>query len=62
MVDATNISQHHAIEGQTLRGRGRLIDYSNLVKLPHTVFALPFCLVGATMASYLYPVRLADVV
>lgn len=40
------------LEGQTLRGRGRLIEYSNLVKLPHTIFALPFCLVGAILASY----------
>jgi 4-hydroxybenzoate polyprenyltransferase len=48
------------MEGQTLRGRGRLVDYSNLVKLPHTVFALPFALVGATMASYREPVRLVD--
>lgn len=52
----------HALEGQTLRGSGRLVDYSNLVKLPHTVFALPFALVGATLASYRYPVRLADIV
>ncbi|MDP9348254.1 MAG: putative 4-hydroxybenzoate polyprenyltransferase, partial [Gemmatimonadota bacterium] len=47
-------------EGQTLRGRGRLVDYSNLVKLPHTVFALPFALVGATLASYEHPVRPMD--
>ncbi|CAN5651199.1 UbiA-like polyprenyltransferase [soil metagenome] len=50
----------HVMEGQTLRGRGRLVDYANLVKLPHTVFALPFALVGATLASYRYPVRVAD--
>jgi 4-hydroxybenzoate polyprenyltransferase len=50
----------HLMEGQTLRGRGRWIDYSNLVKLPHTVFALPFALVGATMASYHAPVRSLD--
>lgn len=48
-------------EGQTLRGAGRLVDYSNLVKLPHTVFALPFALVGATLASYHFAVRWADV-
>ena len=47
-------------EGQTIRGRGRLVDYSNLVKLPHTVFALPFALVGATLASYRYPLLLID--
>lgn len=49
------------MEGQHVRGRGRLVDYSNLVKLPHTVFALPFALVGATLASYRYPVRPVDV-
>ena len=47
-------------EGQHIRGRGRLVDYSNLVKLPHTVFALPFALVGATLASYRFPVRWTD--
>lgn len=50
----------HVMEGQTLRGRGRWIDYSNLVKLPHTVFALPFALVGAILASYRFPVRGVD--
>lgn len=48
------------VEGQTLRGSGRLVDYSNLVKLPHTVFALPFALVGATLASYRAPLRAVD--
>ena len=52
----------HTLEGQSIRGRGRLVDYSNLVKLPHTVFALPFALVGATLASYRYPVRPIDLV
>ncbi len=47
-------------ESQTLGGRGRLVDYANLVKLPHTVFALPFALVGATLASYRLPVRATD--
>jgi len=48
-------------EGQTIRGRGRLVDYSNLVKLPHTVFALPFALVGATLASYGHAVTTTEV-
>lgn len=48
-------------EGQHVRGRGRLADYANLVKLPHTVFALPFALVGATLASYRFAVRASDV-
>jgi 4-hydroxybenzoate polyprenyltransferase len=50
----------HTMEGQTLRGRGRLVDYSNLVKLPHTVFALPFAGVGATLASYRFQLRPLD--
>jgi 4-hydroxybenzoate polyprenyltransferase len=45
-----------AREGQTLGGESLLIRYFNLVKLPHTVFALPFALVGATLASYGSPV------
>jgi 4-hydroxybenzoate polyprenyltransferase len=49
------------LEGQTLRGSGRLVDYSNLVKLPHTVFALPFAVVGAVLASYAHPVTVADI-
>lgn len=43
-------------EGQTIAGRSRLVRYANFVKLPHTVFALPFALVGVTLASYRAPV------
>ncbi|MGQ0712257.1 MAG: UbiA-like polyprenyltransferase [Gemmatimonadaceae bacterium] len=39
-------------EGQTFAGRARLVRYANLVKLPHTLFALPFALVGVVLASY----------
>ncbi|HKP74465.1 MAG TPA: UbiA-like polyprenyltransferase [Longimicrobiaceae bacterium] len=49
------------LEGQHIAGRGRLADYSNLVKLPHTVFAMPFALVGATLASYRYPVTVTEI-
>ncbi|HEX8672756.1 MAG TPA: UbiA-like polyprenyltransferase [Longimicrobium sp.] len=49
------------MEGQHIRGRGKVADLSNLVKLPHTIFALPFALVGATLASYEHSVRVADV-
>ena len=48
-------------EGQTFAGPSRLIAYVNLVKLPHTVFALPFALVGLVLASYRHRLRLADV-
>src|SRR5688572_12399224 len=40
----------------------RLSTYSSFVKLPHTVFALPFALVGATLASYGAKVEPLDVV
>ncbi|MGQ0646652.1 MAG: UbiA-like polyprenyltransferase [Gemmatimonadaceae bacterium] len=48
-------------EGQTFDGRSRLLRWANFVKLPHTVFALPFAFVGATLASYRAPVTLAMV-
>jgi 4-hydroxybenzoate polyprenyltransferase len=56
------MAHERMMEGQMVGGRGRLVDYSNLVKLPHTVFALPFALVGATLASYRFPVEAIDVV
>ena len=39
-------------EGQTFAGASRLATYASFVKLPHTVFALPFALVGVVIASY----------
>ena len=49
-------------EGQTLRGTGVLLRHANLVRLPHTVFALPFALVGAVLASHVSPITAGDVV
>jgi 4-hydroxybenzoate polyprenyltransferase len=49
-------------EGQTFRGRGVLLRHANLVRLPHTVFALPFALVGAVLASYVAPITAGDVI
>jgi len=43
-------------EGQTLAGESLLVRYVNLVKLPHTVFALPFALLGVVAASWVHPV------
>jgi len=37
-------------------GGSLLVRYANLVKLPHTVFALPFALLGAVYASWVAPV------
>jgi 4-hydroxybenzoate polyprenyltransferase len=48
-------------EGQTFHGASGLVRYVNLVKLPHTVFALPFALVGVTLASYVAPVTLSKI-
>ena len=39
-------------EPQTFAGPSRLARYASFVKLPHTVFALPFALVGVVLASY----------
>jgi 4-hydroxybenzoate polyprenyltransferase len=38
-------------EGQTYAGETLLVRYINFVKLPHTVFALPFALLGVLAAS-----------
>jgi len=38
-------------EGQTFGGESVLIRFVNFVKLPHTVFALPFALLGLLVAS-----------
>jgi 4-hydroxybenzoate polyprenyltransferase len=38
-------------EGQTFSGDSLLTRYVNLVKLPHTLFALPFALLGVLAAS-----------
>ncbi len=48
-------------EGQTFDGSSRLVRYANFVKLPHTLFALPFALVGVTIASTVRPVTWLDV-
>jgi len=49
-------------EGQTVGGTSRLARYVNFVKLPHTVFALPFALTGVVLASRVRPVTAPMVV
>jgi 4-hydroxybenzoate polyprenyltransferase len=49
-------------EGQTLAGGSLLVRYANLVRLPHTVFALPFALLGVIAASHRFPVGWRTVV
>lgn len=48
-------------EGQTFAGQGVLLRHANLVRLPHTLFALPFALVGVVLASYVAAIRLSAV-
>jgi 4-hydroxybenzoate polyprenyltransferase len=48
-------------EGQTFAGESLLVRYVNLVKLPHTLFALPFALLGVLAAARVAPVRLRTV-
>jgi 4-hydroxybenzoate polyprenyltransferase len=43
-------------EAQTFAGESLLTRYVNFVKLPHTLFALPFALLGVLAASYIKPV------
>lgn len=50
-----------AREGQTFGGRSAVVRYANFVKLPHTLFALPFALVGVVLASRQAPVTLGSV-
>jgi 4-hydroxybenzoate polyprenyltransferase len=51
------MNTHAPLEGQTFAHRGsRWLVYANFVKLPHTLFALPFALVGVVLASYHAPV------
>ncbi len=50
-----------AREGQTFSGESLLVRYVNFVKLPHTLFALPFALLGVVAASWIEPVTPRDV-
>lgn len=49
-------------EGQTFGGQSLLVRYASFVKLPHTVFALPFALLGVIAASRVVPITLRVVV
>jgi 4-hydroxybenzoate polyprenyltransferase len=46
-----DVSHLTSREGQTFEGTSLLVRYANFVKLPHTVFALPFALLGVIGAS-----------
>jgi 4-hydroxybenzoate polyprenyltransferase len=49
------------VDGQVLAGEGRLVAYSNFVKVAHTVFSLPFAFVGVAAASFVHPLTLRTV-
>ena len=48
-------------EGQTFAGESGFARWASFVKLPHTVFALPFALVGVTIATRVAPITFAMV-
>jgi len=58
-VNATAIESGAAAseprEGQTFAGDSLLARYASFVKLPHTLFALPFAGVGVILATYVRP-------
>ena len=57
----TESTQQPPREGQTFAGATRFSTYASFVKLPHTVFALPFALIGVILASYQYAVTLRTI-
>jgi 4-hydroxybenzoate polyprenyltransferase len=40
------------VDGQIVSGTGVVVKYANFVKLPHTLFALPFALVGVVLGTW----------
>ena len=53
---ASRVSRLASREGQTFHGRSLPIRFINFVKLPHTLFALPFALLGVLAAAAEAPV------
>lgn len=58
---ATSDRQPASRESQTYAGASLLVRLVNFVKLPHTLFALPFALLGVLAASRFAPVTLRTV-
>ncbi len=58
---ASRVSHVASREGQTFAGRSSFGRWASFVKLPHTLFALPFALLGVLAASRVAPVSLAMV-
>jgi 4-hydroxybenzoate polyprenyltransferase len=53
--ESDRMAESHRREGQTIAGESLAARYASFVKLPHTLFALPFAGVGAILASYEVP-------
>ncbi len=62
MSDPAAVPPLRPAEGQTFAGESLLVRYVNFVKLPHTLFALPFALLGVLAASLTTTVTLRAVV
>lgn len=56
------IDERREREGQTFAGPSRIARYASFVKLPHTVFALPFAMLGVIAASRVAAVTTRTVV
>ena len=48
-------------EGQTFAGGSAIARWASFVKLPHTLFALPFALLGVLAASFVAPITLRTI-
>lgn len=48
-------------DGQLIKGDSLMVRLANFVKLPHTVFAMPFTLVGVLLASARHSVTLRSI-
>ena len=46
------------VDGRTFGGGSLLVRYANFIKLPHTLFALPFALLGVVYGSFVTPLLL----
>ena len=57
MTTPSPASPRAAADGHILPGRSLVVRYLNFVKLPHTLFALPFALVGVVAGSLVAPIH-----
>ena len=57
MTTPSPASRRAAPDGHVLPGRSLVVRYLNFVKLPHTLFALPFALVGVVAGSLVAPIH-----